>query len=77
MEERNNTFTATQTDTGFHVVFNDSDKSPVELTFDDINKFAYKYSQAQISGSELDMTEKEELMLSIWEMVLIPDKTIH
>ena len=49
----------------------------VELTFDDINKFAYKYSQSQISGKDLDMTEEEELMLSIWEMVLIPDSTIH
>ena len=75
--ERNNTFTATQTDNGFQVIFSDTDKSPVELTFDDINKFAYKYSQAQLIGKELEMTEREELMLSIWEMVLIPDKTIH
>ena len=75
--EKHNTFTATQTDKGFQIVFNDSHKSPVELTFEDINQFAYKYSQAQLIGKELDMTEKEELMLSIWEMVLIPDKTIH
>ena len=75
--ERNNTFTATQTENGFEVIFSDSEKSPMELTFDDINQFAYKYSQAQLSGEELEMTEREELMLSIWEMVLIPDKTIH
>ena len=75
--EKHTTFTATQTDTGFQVVFNDSGKGPLELTFEDINQFAYKYSQAQLSGKELDMTEKDELMLSIWEMVLIPDKTIH
>ena len=75
--EKHNTFTATQTDKGFQVVFNDSEKSPLELTFEDINQFAYKYSQAQLSGKELDLTERDELMLSIWEMVLIPDKTIH
>ena len=75
--EKHNTFTATQTDKGFQVVFNDSDKSPLDLTFEDINQFAYKYSQAQLVGKELDLTEKDELMLSIWEMVLIPDKTIH
>ena len=74
--ERNNNFVATQTPNGFNVKFDDTGNQ-VELTFDDINKFAYKYSQSQISGNDLEMTEEEELMLSIWEMVLIPDSTIH
>jgi len=75
--EKLNKFIATQTDKGFQVVFNDSDKSPLELSFEDINKFGYKYSQAQIAGKELDLTEKDELILSIWEMILIPDEAIH
>ena len=75
--ERFNNFIATQTDNGFKVIFSDSEKSPMELTFEDINQFAFKYSQAQIEGKEFELTERDELMLSIWEMVLIPDHTIH
>lgn len=74
--ERNNNFTATQTENGFKIKFDDSGNQ-LEFTYEDINQFAYKYSQSQISGEELEMTEKDELMLSIWEMVLIPDSTIH
>ena len=74
--ERNNNFIATQTSNGFKLKFNDTENQ-VEFTFEDINQFAYKYSQSQISGKEREMTEKDELMLSIWEMVLIPDGTIH
>ena len=74
--ERNNNFIATQTPNGFKIQFGDAD-TPVEFTFEDINQFAYKYSQSQISGKEMEMTERDELMLSLWEMVLIPDSTIH
>ena len=74
--ERNNNFIATQTSNGFKIQFSDTDK-PVEFTFEDINQFAYKYSQSQISGEEMEMTERDEIMLSLWEMVLIPDSTIH
>ena len=69
--ERFNNFIATQTDNGFKVIFSDSEKSPMELTFEDINQFAFKYSQAQLEGKEFELTERDELMLSIWEMVLI------
>jgi hypothetical protein len=75
--ERTNNFIATQTANGFKIIFNDTEKNQLEFTFEDINQFAYKYSQAQLSGKELELTEKDELMLSIWEMVLIPDHTIH
>jgi len=74
--ERNSNFIATQTSNGFKIKFDDTGNQ-VEFTFDDINKFAYKYSQSQISGNELELTKEDELMLSIWEMVLIPDSTIH
>ncbi len=75
--ERINNFIATQTENGFKIKFSDSGKNQLEFTFEDINQFTYKYSQAQISGKELELTEKDKLMLSIWEMVLIPDHTIH
>jgi len=72
--ERINNFIATQTENGFKIKFSDSGKNQLEFTFD---QFTYKYSQAQISGKELELTEKDKLMLSIWKMVLIPDHTIH
>ena len=74
--ERTNNFIATQTSNGFKIKFSDTENQ-LEFTFEDINQFAYKYSQAQLSGKKLELTEKDELMLSIWEMVLIPDHTIH
>ena len=75
--ENNRNFIATQTDNGFQVVFDNSDETPLEVTFDDINKFAVKYSESMLKGEQFEMSEKDELMLSIWEMVMIPDKTIH
>ena len=75
--ENNNVFIATQTDKGFHIEFDNADKSPLTVTYDDINEFAIRYSQSISNGEDLELSEKDELMLSLWEMVLIPNKTIH
>jgi len=75
--ETYNTFTAVQTKEGFLVTFNDPGKKMLELTFDDVNQFAYKYGLVQLNGKEVEMTEKNQLMLSILSMLLIPDQTVH
>ena len=46
--ERTNNFIATQTSNGFKINFSDTEKNQLEFTFEDINQFAYKYSQAAI-----------------------------
>lgn len=56
--EKNSNFTAIQTNEGFQVVFSGSGKKTVELTFDEVNQFAYRYTLAQVSGEEIEMNEK-------------------
>jgi len=76
MNKESTGFTATQTDKGFHVTYFDSPQE-VEVSVHDLNEFANKYSQEMLEGKLKDLTEVEELMFSLWEMVLIPDDTKH
>jgi hypothetical protein len=75
--EKSNGYIATQTDNGFHVVFHDSFKTPIEVTFNDFQEFANRYHQELATGKVPELSENEEVMLSIWQMMLIPDQTKH
>lgn len=75
--EKINSFIATQTENGFQIVFEDSNKSPLNITFEDFDQFANKYNQQTLAGKKLELNDKDELILSLWQMVLIPDTTIH
>jgi hypothetical protein len=77
MDKEFNGYTATQTEKGFHVVFHDTSRDPVELKFSDFQEFAAKYNQELSTGSIPKLTGEEEVMLSIWQMLLIPDSTVH
>lgn len=70
-------YTATQNENSFYVVFEDEKKKPVEITFDDFEMFTQKYNNSLMSGEQPDLSEKDQLMLSLWSMVMIPDSTIH
>lgn len=70
-------YTATQKDYGFYIEFEDSKKSPVEITFDDFDNFAKSYNQSLLSGKKPKLNEINKIMLSLWGMVMIPDNTIH
>lgn len=76
MNRQSNGFTATQTNQGFHVVSHDNTKE-FEISLNDFNEFANKYAQDTLEGKSPELSEKEEIIFSIWEMVLIPDTTIH
>lgn len=75
--ENNINYIATQKENGFHIVFEDSEKSPVEITFDDFEMFAQTYNQSIFAGKKPKLTEKDKLILSLWGMVMIPDNTVH
>ena len=75
--ERSNGYIATQTENGFRVVFHDSFKTPIEVTFNDFQEFANKYNQELLAGKVPELSEDEEVMISIWRMMLIPDQTKH
>lgn len=69
-------FSAKQTDSGFHVTYFDSSQE-VQVSVKDLNEFANKYADEMLDGKLQKLSEKEKLMFSIWEMVLIPDGTKH
>jgi hypothetical protein len=76
MNRQSNGFTATQTQEGFHVISHDNTKE-FEITLNDINVFASKYAQNAMEGKNPGLSEKEEIIFSLWEMVFIPDNTKH
>lgn len=77
MDKQSNGYTATQTEKGFQVVFYDSQKVPLEVNFNDFQEFANKYSQELMSGKLPKLTDEEEVLLSLLQMMLIPGNTIH
>ena len=76
MNRQSNSFTATQTLEGFHVISHDNTKE-FEITLNDINVFASRYAQNAMEGKNPELSEKEEIIFSLWEMVFIPDNTKH
>lgn len=74
---RENNYIAEQTENGFQVFFQNDNKSPVKVSFEDFNTFADKYNKYLTEGKEPELSDKEKLMLSLWQMILIPDTTIH
>ena len=76
MTKELNGFTATQTQEGFKVCLHGKTEV-IELSQKDINEFANKYATDMMSGKKARYSEREELMLSLLEIALIPDSTVH
>ena len=76
MNRELNEFTATQTETGFRVMFHDNPEE-LDLSISDLNEFANRYAKEMMTGKKPELSEKEEIMISIWEMVLLPSDVKH
>lgn len=76
MDNETRKFTATQTENGYHITFFDSPEE-FNVSVSDLNEFANKYARETLEGKHLDLSEREKLMISIWEMVLMPDDIKH
>ena len=76
MNRELNGFTATQTESGFRVMFHDNPEE-IDVIISDLNEFANKYAKEIMTGKKPELTEKEEVMISIWEMVLLPSDVKH
>jgi len=76
MHRELNGFTATQTETGFRVMLHDNPEE-IDVSISDLNEFANRYAKDMMSGKKPELTEKEEIMISIWEMVLLPSDVKH
>ncbi len=77
MEKQFNGYTAIQTAEGYHVVFHDSSRTPIDVKFNDFQELANKYSQEILAGKIPKLSDDEAVLLSLWELVLIPANTIH
>lgn len=76
MNRELNGFTATQTENGFRVIFHDKPKE-MDVSITDLNEFANKYAREMLEGKQPQLSPEEEVMFSIWEMVLIPNDIKH
>jgi hypothetical protein len=76
MNREHSGFIATQTETGFRVMFHNKPEE-IDVSISDLNEFANRYAKEVMSGKKPELTEKEEIMISIWEMVLLPSDVKH
>ena len=70
-------YIATQTDKGFYIEFEDNYKLPQNISYEEVEQFVQKFNNTLNAGIKPDFSEKEKLILSLWEMLLIPDNSIH
>jgi hypothetical protein len=70
-------YTATQTTDGFQIEFHNSSKPPINITNKDFQAFAMKLNDGIINGRELTLSETEEIVFNLWQMLLIPENTKH
>jgi len=76
MQREMNGFTATQKENGFHVDFHDEFEE-IDVSISDLNEFANRYAKEMLEGRKPELNKKEEVMFSLWEMVLIPSDIVH
>ncbi len=76
MQREMNGFTATQKENGFHVDFHD-EVEEIDVSISDLNEFANRYAKEMLEGRKPELNKKEEVMFSLWEMVLIPSDVKH
>ena len=72
MDKETARFSATQTENGFQIEYFDSADELI-VSVEDLNDFANKYAKELFQGKLSSLNDKEKLMFSLWEMVLIPD----
>jgi hypothetical protein len=70
-------YIATQTADGFVVNLNDSVNNTIEIKNEDIEIFAKTLSDKLVMDKDIILTEKEEILFNIWQMLLIPENVIH
>lgn len=77
MNKTYNDYVATQIEDGFKIEFKDSLKAPIKVSFDDLQEFVKKVNENLVAGKKLNLTEDEEVLLTLWQMLLIPEHTKH
>ncbi len=70
-------YIATQTADGFVVNLYNSINNTIEIKNEDIEQFANSLSDKLVMDKDIILTEKEEILFNLWQMLLIPENVIH
>ena len=70
-------YIATQTDDGFVVNLYNSINNTIEIKNEDIEQFANSLTDKLVTDRDIILTEKEEILFNLWQMLLIPENVIH
>ena len=70
-------YIATQTDDGFVVNLYNSINNTIEIKNEDIEQFANSLTDKLVMDRDIILTEKEEILFNLWQMLLIPENGIH
>jgi len=70
-------YIATQTDDGFVVNLYNSINNTIEIKNEDIEQFANSLTDKLVMDKDIILTEKEEILFNLWQMLLIPENVIH
>ncbi len=70
-------YIATQTADGFVVNLYNSINNTIEIKNEDIERFANSLTDKLVMDKDIILTEKEEILFNLWQMLLIPENVIH
>jgi len=70
-------YIATQTADGFVVNLYNSINNTIEIKNEDIEQFANSLTDKLVMDKDIILTEKEEILFNLWQMLLIPENVIH
>lgn len=70
-------YIATQTDGGFVVNLKNAVNDTIEIKNEDIEIFAKTLSDKLVTDRDIILTEKEEILFNIWQMLLVPENIVH
>lgn len=70
-------YIASQTDDGFVVNLKNAVNDTIEIKNEDIEIFAKTLSDKLVTDRDIILTEKEEILFNIWQMLLVPENIVH
>ena len=70
-------YIASQTDDGFVVNLKNAVNDTIEIKNEDIEIFAKTLSDKLVTDRDIILTEKEEILFNIWQILLVPENIVH
>ncbi|MGQ0793676.1 MAG: hypothetical protein ACT4NX_06240 [Deltaproteobacteria bacterium] len=77
IDKPGNDYSAVQIEDGFKIEFHNSIKEPIKVTFTDLQAFVEKINKSATTKKQIVLNDDEEVLLRLWQMLLIPEKVKH